>query len=447
MGEVMDWFNSLTELVSKNNMVIMRFSAEEWGTTAYTLRSWNSISPFTIARSHSLLDDFSVPTVSLLYGEGPVGTEAFIGLIDSKQTISTLESRIKVVGISPISPDTENELLQLVKIRGTRTEFRRRLSLRVSVVAVGTELSAHLIDRLAANEGNHRSMRTVFAAMNSPKAFSSNAALQQDAVNLALKAFGLPTTASALLVETREDSDTSLERVSDMEYRNEYEDQHIKIYEDAVIEHDARNVPGFNFVGSDLTGRAIFENGVEQLEVITANRRPLERVFGVDLIYLNATKQNVVMIQYKMLEPHSKGRKTDWIYRPDDQFEREVERMKRFGQTHPPGSLEYRINSQVFYLRFVRRDAVLGKAAATMPLDHFEVLRENPDCEGPQGAFRITYDTLGGRYLRQQSFLELLRSGYIGAHAKTTADLETLMKAILNDQKAVVGALQFPRKP
>jgi len=54
------------------------------------------------------------------------------------------------------------------------------------------------------------------------------------------------------------------------------------------------------------------------LEVFTANRRELEHCFGVDLIYVNLTKQNVVMLQYKMLEPSSKSDdQTDWVYRPD----------------------------------------------------------------------------------------------------------------------------------
>ena len=38
------------------------------------------------------------------------------------------------------------------------------------------------------------------------------------------------------------------------------------------------------------------------------------------------------MVQYKMLERHRQGRKTDWIYRPDRQFEKEMDRMKRFSQ-------------------------------------------------------------------------------------------------------------------
>jgi hypothetical protein len=61
----------------------------------------------------------------------------------------------------------------------------------------------------------------------------------------------------------------------------------ISVMEDSVIEHDARQIPDHSLIRGDVTGRVVFQNGDEQLEVCMANRRPLERVFGVDLIYLN----------------------------------------------------------------------------------------------------------------------------------------------------------------
>jgi hypothetical protein len=63
-----------------------------------------------------------------------------------------------------------------------------------------------------------------------------------------------------------------------------------------------------------------------------------------------------------------------------------------------------RINPQFFYLRFVRRDAVLGQSAVIMPVEHFEVIQRDPFCQGAKGAFRISYEALEGRYLRQDGF-------------------------------------------
>ena len=157
----------------------------------------------------------------------------------------------------------------------------------------------------------------------------------------------------------------------------------------------------------------------EKLEVYTANRLPLEHVFGVDLIYLNVTRQSIVMLQYKMLERDGRqeGGK-DWIYRPDTQLDSEIGRMRQFSIQHAPGRSEYRLNPQVFHLKFVKRGGALKDAAIITPLDHFERLRTDPDCRGPRGGVRISFNGLAGRYLRQTAFLDLLRSGYIGAHAR-----------------------------
>ena len=172
-------------------------------------------------------------------------------------------------------------------------------------------LSAHVIRKLAQIDRNHRTMRSVAESLSPSEHHRTMASLQRDAVQTALRVFDLFGGAELKSVVLDEGQETALARVS--------------VVEDAVIEHDARHVPGYDLAGSDLTGRAVFIRGSERLEVYTANRRPLERVFGVDLIYLNATRQNIVMLQYKMLEPRRKGDGEDWIYRPDDRLESEIE--------------------------------------------------------------------------------------------------------------------------
>jgi hypothetical protein len=111
--------------------------------------------------------------------------------------------------------------------------------------------------------------------------------------------------------------------------------------------------------------------------VFTVNRRPLEHVFGVDLIYLNITRQNIVMVQYKMLEPDLEGPDTDWIYRPDAKLDSEMRRTRKFARNHSPGPFEYRLNPEVFYLKFVKRDGAISNGAIVTPIDHFEQLRKD----------------------------------------------------------------------
>jgi hypothetical protein len=49
--------------------------------------------------------------------------------------------------------------------------------------------------------------------------------------------------------------------------------------------------------------------------------------------------------------------------------------------------------------------------------------------------------------MRQGAFLDLIRSGYIGAHAETTQHLETLVEAVLANDRAVVAAIQTGSPP
>ena len=417
------WLKNLEQLVRKHPLAVLRFDSEELEIISQTQRGMNS---FSIAFPHGLLQELRPPTACLLLTKDYRKEEkAYFGLAVRKSPVTTFDSRLMIESARPIAPNKEESLIALVTEKRFATDLRNRFKNQAQLVHLSPALSVHLINRLAEVEGNKNEMRRAFAKLESPRTYSGNRAFQEDALKSALQVFGLTLRDAAVNVETV--GPTALDRVH--------------IHEDAVIEHDARDIPEFTLTASDLTGRAVFKKGLEQLEVITANKRPLEEVFGVDLIYLNAIKRNIVMVQYKMLEPLREDKDTDWIYRPDAQFEKQLASMKRFSSTQPPEPHEYRINPQAFYLKFVQRDASLSKSSITMPIDHFDVLRNDPACAGSRGAFRISFNTLDGRYLRQNTFFDLIRSGYIGTHAETTTSLAKFIEWALKNNRAVVAAL------
>jgi hypothetical protein len=169
-------------------------------------------------------------------------------------------------------------------------------------------------------------------------------------------------------------------------------------------------------------------------------------VLGVDLVYCNLRNKTLVMVQYKMLEPQpnaaARGSLPDWTYRPDRQLAREIGRMKRFHQRFADESDAYRLNSSMFYLKFVKRDAVDTTAAITIPLEHFEHVRAQHGRRRGKGAMKISYKDLNGAYLRDSAFFDLIRSGYIGSSEAATAQLTPLIRALLNGDRAVVVAVQ-----
>lgn len=421
------WLNRLKQLVEKKPIVFLKFDNGEWERLNESRRG---VSEFTIARSHALLEDVKVPTPCLIQGKSDDGEDLCFGLISSRGAVTTLESRIKVRRVVKIQPRSKAELLSLVIEKPHARNLKERLRGRRSVIALSPKLSSHLIERLASIDANRGAMRAVAESLSVPKAFRGIAALQEDAARVALMAFGLTPDNQARSLELVAGRETALARVG--------------IMEDSVIEYDARHIPGYELVQSDLTGRAVFEsnNGNERLEVFTANRLPLEHCFGVDLIYLNASRQNIVMLQYKMLELSKDEADADWIYRPDAKLDDQIRQMQKFAADHPPGPLEYRLNPAVFYLKFVKRDAEIRNGGIIIPVDHFEKLRKDPACRGPKKGLRVSYRSLSGRYLRQSAFVDLMRSGYIGAHAETTGHIKALIEAVLNGNRAVVAAIQ-----
>ena len=422
------WVKALRSAVTKRGLVVFRFDDDEWDRLE---ESRHGLMEFTIARSRTTLAKVTTPTACLAFRRhvddqchGAGRQNARFGLVTSRDRVSTLESRVKIARARSIGARTTEEVCGLVTERPHERRLRERLAPGDSVVRLPSGLSAHLVEKLIEVDENRVAMRLASMGLSVPTHFSGPASTQWDAVGTALRAFGLPPSDPAVSIELARGKATELARVN--------------VIEDGVIEHDARLVPGYDLIGSDVTGRAVFERRGERLVIYTANRRDLERVLGVDLVYLNETRQNIVMVQYKMLEAMGK----DWVYRPDGQLEAEIERMRRFDSKQRKEPHDYRLNPQIFYLKFAKRARTLRNATITIPLDHYQELLSDPACRGPKGGLRISFDSLGGRYLHQGPLLDLIRSGYIGAHGATTKHLSTLVEAVVNNGRGAVAAVQ-----
>ncbi|SFB31723.1 hypothetical protein [Azotobacter beijerinckii] len=429
------WLDALRQHVQTKPCVILRLSL---GDSDQLLASRHGLSEFTLARSHELCAGISTKTICFIFGEsseypgismGKPEKFAYVGIITSRNPVTTLETRIKVKRAVSMSPGTESAVCKLLKKKIHATNFRKKLQSTDNVITLSPKLSGYLLDKLAEINANHGWIHTISEVLAAPSRYVNFSAVQEDAVRTALKAFKISSQDYASDIELVNSRPTALARVP--------------LMEDSVIEHDARTVPGYTLTASDITGRAIFEKGGERLEVFTANRRDLEHVFGVDLIYLNLTKKNIVMVQYKMLEQYSPSEcEAEWVYRPDANMNKEIKRMQIFSAACQADPLEYRLNPEVFYLKLVRRDGRLTSGSIIIPISHYSLLVKNPVCKGSRGGLRINYNTLGGHYIRQGTFLDLIQSGYIGAFADTTAKLNTLVEAVLNGNRAVVAAVQ-----
>ena len=432
MREKTSWLPFLKKAAHDNRIVVLRLDDDE---QRHLESSRCGVNEFTIARPRDSLKGVKgIPLCLISMGTGN-GENLYLGLISSRNKNTTVNVRIKIERAAEIQPRSTAELLRLVTEQPHAGNLRRRLPASGSVEVLSLKLGAHLVERLASIDENRGAMRIVAEYLSAPGEFQGPAALQESAVRGALKTFGLYSGDQASSVRIVKGRQTTLSGMRG-------------VTEDSVIEHDARSVPGYDLFGSELTGHAVFQQRNKRLEVFTANRGPLERVFGVDLIYLNLTRHNVVMVQYKMLEPSRTGAaRGDWIYRLDSDLDEQIRRMRKFTTTHHPAGREYRFNPAVFYLKFVKCDRSINKGGFILPVEHFEKLRNDPICRGPNNGLRVSWESLDGRYLREAAFFDLIRSGYIGAYTETTTDMKTLIDWILESGKSAVVAIQKFMKP
>lgn len=116
--------------------------------------------------------------------------------------------------------------------------------------------------------------------------------------------------------------------------------------------------------------------------------------------------------------------------------------MEAFDQPAGDVSGSYRMNPSPFFFKLVRRLGSTNGAGIMMSLGHLQQLHGAGALSGPRDGLRIAYSELQGHYLRSESFVELVRSGYIGSHSATTDALQALIEATLSGGRSVVAAIQ-----
>lgn len=427
----MDLLDNLPQWFEKKPLVLLRFPD---GFAQVLLESRRGFSRFTFAKPHSVFDGMKLPTLCLAGMAEGSAPKYYIGVAKSKTAVTTFESRLTVVGLKALNMLSLDSLMGTLADKHLQATFRQKLEGSHLASSLSPKLSAAIVKALSADPDNRKAIEA--AACNIPKLRKVSVAQweQLDAIKTAMATFGLSKTDIPHWVETPGQSDSTLNYLDSLE---------AQVLEDNVIAKDASVVPGFDLIEKQVTGRAVFTKGDERLEVYTANRGPLEEMLGVDLIYINDTAGNTLMLQYKMLEPHTDPAtaKTDWLCRPDEQMRDEIARMKL-----PPVTAtvqDYRLHRNPFFFKFIRRQGD-GDAhqSIVLSLDHLNELLLSPKCKGPKGGVRISFDSLEGVYLRETDLIGLIQSGYIGTHRIESDAIKPLIRAVSEGKRGLVLAWQ-----
>ncbi len=417
--------NEISRWVEKKPVVLIRFDE---GLSNFLNESRQGFEHLTIARSHLVFGDFKLPTLCLLETQEQNKTKCYLGTAKVKKAVSTFDSRLTIKKLRLIKPSALKAIGQKLSNNRFRNLFNRKISDEVLFSALTPKLSVQLIDMLAKDQRNQSAMET--AAKQLPQLVRTpniNWA-QENAIRSAMSAFGLHANQIPTDVAVKTNAASEVSSIGSY------------LYEDNVIRKDACQLPGFDAIEQDITGRAVFEKRDERLVIYTANKLPLEKMFGVDLIYVNEISGNIVMIQYKMLEKaRSESGNKDWVFRPDKQLKNEIKRMK-FPDFKTKIS-DYRLNSNPFFFKFVKRSVEQDSCQSfVISLHHLNQILESPVAAGPRGGIRLSYNALKGIYLREADIVGLIRSGYIGTHRAETQILSAVISEASRGNKALVLA-------
>jgi hypothetical protein len=424
----MDVLDELARHFERRPMVLLRCG----GNFARTLlESKDGLERFTFAGLHSVFGGIETPTMCLAEISQPGSTQCYAGIIKAKTAVSTFDTRLTAIRFREVSLPSFDLLNDEPEDR-FRGALPERLPESYSIKVLTPQLGVQILAML--RESDLSTLQAI-AFFLSQGMLSDPEWAEMDAVQVAMAAFGLSKSTAPVAVSIRGGAYSTLENME------------AHALEDNVIGQDASIIPGFSLIEKHVTGRAVFVNSNEKLEVYTANRGLLEEMLGVDLIYVNNILGNTIMIQYKMLEPEigCRGKFRDWVFRPDEQVESEIFRMKvlQIEETID----DYRLHADPFYFKFVQRKGDGDSHRSFyISLEHLKQLLQSPRVLGPRGGVRITYDALEGTYLRESNIVSLLRSGYIGMHRVQTKLLAPIIEQVSAGNRGLVLAWQEQRQ-
>src|SRR5947209_2949794 len=112
------WLPNLLAHVEKHPCGLIRLSGSQWGQLA---ESRKGPTEFTIARAHAQLEKFRIGTLVFVFGtegegqDGDVFDAAWLGIVNYRAAVTTLESSIRVANGFKLKPSTEGKIAALIK--------------------------------------------------------------------------------------------------------------------------------------------------------------------------------------------------------------------------------------------------------------------------------------------------------------------------------------------
>lgn len=259
-------------------------------------------------------------------------------------------------------------------------------------------------------------------------------AFERDAVAVALNAFGGSAARQRVL--------NSVPIQADAPFIESLRRGPVRALEDQMIQNDLTQLLGAEVVQRFIIGAVQVESEHGSLTIVNANRTPIERTLGVDLVYYHHTYRSFTLVQYKRLT--GTGRRA---YRPsaDASYGEEIARMKSLRCSERGDAIiDFRMLARPFYFKLcdAQQDHFMSRMLPGMyiPLDLWDILMASPTVKGPKGGVAVSFES-AGRYMSNSEFSQLLRAGWIGTHVADEPQLSAILQSSLASGHSVLAAV------
>jgi len=217
--------------------------------------------------------------------------------------------------------------------------------------------------------------------------------------------------------------------------------QYVSLFEDDMLSNDLRTFDDWAEARRYSYSSTVFTEGNRAVQIYNVNRGDLEHQLGVDLIYHDLDRKIFVLVQYKRMTVKQQN---DWGYYPssDTSLAKELARMDEFEKkldNPDSGQLsDYRYNPDLFYFKFCPKmqsaDGHLLTQGMYITKAHLKRML------GADNPSKLIHFPAGQGYLNNTLFIDLFKTGMIGCHAKTAAQVQQLIDAALGLGHSVIYA-------
>ncbi|CDT28701.1 hypothetical protein BN1088_60007 [Sphingobacterium sp. PM2-P1-29] len=381
---------------------------------------------------------------------GHIDPALYVCILKRQSKIATGQVRLKATNIIELKHITKDQLISALP-----KEMRNRAKnyFGEEYKKLPPKLGEGIFNAIKdLNPDISDNLDNLFEALNSQRVVSStareeDAAIEKDALGLSLDIFGIDRTD---VFKRWEKNDTNIGE-SFLSSLTEF-----TVYEDDVINYDLHKFPGFDKLKQDvystITGVVEFESQYgEKLTVINANRKPMEKAMGVDLIYFHRRFASFVMIQYKMMDQRSDLHKS-YYYNPNQKsHNEELERLKKMKslidkENSPSDLAGYRFSNCSLFFKLCKKielkmDDHSLAPGMYIPLDQWELLLEDKTTLGAKGGRQFGYHTLHKRYMNKDTFVDLIQAGFIGTRGNASEKLALFIEDAISKGKSVMYAI------